>query len=64
MSAVIPHHEAVKKRMRAKGWSDRTAAKVLGCTPVHLSYVLNGHRQSASLLARVEELPQRQKEAA
>lgn len=61
-SPVITPEEA-KNRMRAKGWSDRTAAKALGCTPVHLSYVLNGHRQSRRLLERVEALPVRVKEA-
>lgn len=48
-----------KQRLAAKGWSNRTAAAHLGCTPTHLSYVLNGHRQSRSLIAAIEALPAR-----
>ncbi|EIP96836.1 hypothetical protein OpiT1DRAFT_01261 [Opitutaceae bacterium TAV1] len=50
---------ATKATMRAKGWSDRKAAKRLGCTATHLSLVLNGHRQSRRLLAKIEALPVR-----
>lgn len=34
------------------------AARRLGVTRVHLSYVLNGHRQSRRLLRRYQELQQ------
>jgi transcriptional regulator len=52
-------HAATKVAMRAKGWSDRTAAKHLGCTATHLSLVLNGHRASRRLLAKIDALPVR-----
>jgi hypothetical protein len=54
-----PNLDDVKKRLAAAGWSNRTAAAQLGCTPTHLSYVLNGHRQSRSLIASIEALPVR-----
>lgn len=43
--------------LRAKGWTLRPAAKLLGVNHVHLHYVLNGTRPSASLLRRVAALP-------
>ena len=43
--------------LRAKGWSLRPAAKMLGVSPTHLHYVVNGTRPSASLLRRVANLP-------
>lgn len=43
--------------LRAKGWTLRPAAKLLGVNHVHLHYVLNGSRPSASLLRRIESLP-------
>lgn len=46
-----------KSHLRATGWSYRTAARRLGVCYQHLCYVLNGHRESRSLLQRVLELP-------
>lgn len=46
--------------LRAKGWTLRPAAKVLGVHWTHLQKVLTGSRHSAALLRRVEALPNRQ----
>jgi hypothetical protein len=50
--------------LRAKGWTLRPAAKLLGVNHVHLYYVLKGCRPSASLLRRVEALPTKPKQSA
>lgn len=50
-------HDQAKQRLKAKGWSHRTAARELGVSFEHLNRVLNGHRESRSLLARVARLP-------
>ena len=51
--------EQVKSEMKNKGWSYREAARQL--TPQrtyqHISYVLNGQRESASLLRELMSLP-------
>lgn len=46
-------------QLRAKGYSLRAAASVLGCHWTHVHKVLTGARVSASLLRRVESLPPR-----
>jgi hypothetical protein len=46
-------------QLRAKGWTLRPAAKVLGVTATHLHQVLLGARQSRSLSARVAALPRK-----
>jgi hypothetical protein len=48
-----------KARLRAKGWTLRPAAALLGVHWTHLNRVLRGERHSASLLRRVESLPNR-----
>ena len=55
---------AVKKRLRSKGWTHSAAAAELGVTYEHLNRVLNGHRESARLIARIESLPAREVAAA
>ena len=47
-----------KKQLKALGWSYRRAAPLLGVTYQHLCLVLNGHRHSRRLLAKVASLPQ------
>ena len=49
--------ERAKASLKKKGWSYRKVAPLLGVTFQHLSYVLNGHRVSWSLLARIHDLP-------
>ena len=46
--------ERLKVTLKSRGWSYRSAAPVLGVTYQHLSEVLNGKRQSARLLKRVQ----------
>jgi len=48
---------AARKQLRTKGWSYRRAAPELGVHFVHLSQVLNGHRQSRRLISAISELP-------
>jgi len=55
---------AAKKRLKKKGWSHRAAAAELGVTFEHLNRVLNGHRESARLIAAIEALPAREVAAA
>lgn len=53
------HPQEAKAHLRSAGWSYRTAAPALGVTYQHLCYVLNGHRHSLRLLAKVAALPHR-----
>lgn len=53
-----------KRTLKARGWSYRRAAPILGVTYQHLSEVLNGKRHSRRLLAAVVALPLAEKEAA
>ena len=48
-----------KARLKKLGWSYRTVAPILGVHHIHLSYVLNGHRESRRLLAAIANLPPR-----
>lgn len=50
--------ERAKASLKRKGWSNRRAASLLEVSFQHLSYVLNGRRESESLLARIDDLPQ------
>lgn len=50
-------HTREKRLLKAKGYSYRKAAPELGVNFSHLSRVLNGHRESKSLLKRIEALP-------
>ena len=45
-----------KSKLRSLGWSYRTVAPVLGVRFEHLCLVLNGHRESARLLRKIEAL--------
>jgi len=51
---------AIKRRLTSKGWTQSEAAKTLGVTFEHLNRVLNGHRESGSLLKKLEDMPVRE----
>ncbi len=51
--------ELAKQVLKAKGYSYRQAAPVLGVHFTHLAKVLTGDRISASLLRRISDLPPR-----
>jgi transcriptional regulator with XRE-family HTH domain len=55
--------EHAKVTLKERGWTYRSAAQVLGITYQHLSYVLNGHRESRRVLAAIERIPEREKAA-
>lgn len=54
----------IKRRLAAKGWTQQEAAKDLQVSFEHLNRVLNGHRESRSLLAKIDELPTKEVAAA
>ena len=49
---MITRNEA-RATLKARGWSYRRAAKVLGCSHVHLAYVMSGARTSRRLLGKI-----------
>jgi hypothetical protein len=49
--------QAARNSLRAKGWTQAAAAQVLGVTPIHLCYVLNGRRESRRVLTAISQLP-------
>ncbi len=49
--------ELAKVTLKARGWSNRRAAKRLNVCYQHLNAVLNGHRISARLLRDIEQIP-------
>lgn len=49
----------IKQQLKAKNWRQQDAALQLGVTFEHLNRVLNGHRESKRLLARISQLPKR-----
>lgn len=52
-----PAVQAARNALRAKGWTQAAAAAVLGITPIHLCYVLNGRRESRRVLSAIQHLP-------
>ena len=50
---------ATKNSLKRKGYTQAEAAERLGVSRAHLNRVLNGERQSAALMAKIEALPQR-----
>ena len=56
---LSPEVLAAREILKRRGWSYRTAAPFLGVTYQQISFVLNGHRQSISLLRRIHALPYR-----
>jgi len=53
-----PSVQAARNALRSKGWTQAAAAQVLGITPIHLCYVLNGRRESRRVLNAIAHLPQ------
>ena len=51
--------QRAKDKLKTLGWSYRTVAPMLGVRFEHLSHVLNGHRESARLLRKIEALDAR-----
>jgi hypothetical protein len=51
--------EQSKVELKRRGWSYRSAAGEIGITYQHLSYVLNGHRNSRRVLKAIQALPKR-----
>jgi lambda repressor-like predicted transcriptional regulator len=49
--------EQEKSKLRRKGWAYRRLAAELGVTYQYLSDVLNGHRASRRLIARIVAVP-------
>ena len=52
----VGSHLPLKQHLQEQGLTYRVAAPLLGCTYQHLSEVLNGHRTSRRLLAKVANL--------
>lgn len=48
--------QQAKNKLKELGWSYRTVAPLLGVRHEHLCLVLCGHRDSARLLRKIEEL--------
>ena len=53
-----PEIQDARNQLRRKGWSQEAAAEQLGVTRVHLTFVLNGRRQSRRILSAIQELPE------
>ena len=51
--------EKVKVELKLKGWTYCEAGEALGRTYQHISYVLNGQRESMRLLRELSALPAR-----
>lgn len=49
--------ERAKASLKRKGWSYRRAAQMLGYSFGHFGRVMSGDRQSATLFARIHDLP-------
>lgn len=47
-------------RLKRNGWTHRAAALEIGVSYEHLNRVLNGHRESLSLIEKIEALPARE----
>ena len=52
-----------KHKLKHLGLSYRKAAPMLGVTYQHLSFVLNGHRQSRRLITAIQSLETKNEEA-
>lgn len=52
-----PAVQEARNTLRRKGWKQADVARRLGVTPVHLSYVLNGRRESQRILTAISHLP-------
>ena len=56
-------HIEAKEELKRLGWSQRKAAQRLRVHFVHLSKVLNGHRESRRLVNAIFDMPPYTKEA-
>jgi transcriptional regulator len=54
---LSPEVQAAREALRDKGWTKAEVARQLGLTRIHVSYVLNGHRQSRRILSAISRLP-------
>lgn len=54
--------EYAKKSLKRKGWNQRTAAQYLSRSYQHVCLVLNGRRESRSLLKALSNLPEKSKQ--
>ena len=54
-----PEVMAAREALKGKGWSYRSAAPFLGVHYMQVYFVLNGKRESKSLLRRIHALPPR-----
>lgn len=52
-------NNVTEEELRAKGYTYSAAARALKCSITHVYLVVNQKRESAKLLARLRELPQR-----
>jgi transcriptional regulator with XRE-family HTH domain len=52
-----PAVQDARNAIRRKGWKQVDVARLLGVTPIHLSYVLNGRRESRRILTAISRLP-------
>ncbi|MDD5349482.1 MAG: helix-turn-helix transcriptional regulator [Chthoniobacteraceae bacterium] len=53
---IVTRYNA-KERLKRRGWTQQAAADAIGVHRVHLTYVLNGQRNSRRLLAAIANLP-------
>ena len=53
-----PEVQAARNALRRKGWTQVAAAKALGVSPIHLSYVLNARRESKRILREIAKMPE------
>lgn len=56
--------DTLKRSLKKRGWTHQAAARALGVSYEHLNRVLNGHRESASLITKIKGLPAREMEVA
>lgn len=59
MTSHKRRRDAIKRRLKAEGWTQTAAAEELGVGREQVSRVLNGKRDSARLLEKLEALPAR-----
>jgi hypothetical protein len=59
MTSHKQRRATLKRRLKANGWTQQAAADEIGVGFEQVNRVLNGHRDSASLLEKLEALPAR-----
>jgi hypothetical protein len=53
-----------KRMLKQKGWSYREACREMGYALSHFAAVLNGYRESKTVLRKIEALPKKEEVAA